>query len=53
MKEVSSDFDPIVPKKFTKWKLYFQSVKVRRDEVLFVRKLLCLLLCDLRHLGVS
>ena len=46
MKEVYSNLDPIVPRKFTKWELCFQSVKVWRDEPLFVRRLICLLLCD-------
>ena len=44
--EVYLDLDSIVPRKFTKGELCFQSVKVRCDEPLFVRRLLCLLLCD-------
>ena len=46
MKEVLSYLEPIVPRKFIKVELCFQSVKVRCDEPLFVRRLLCFLLCD-------
>ena len=46
MKEVYSYLDSIEPKKFIKVELYFLSVKVWRDKPLFMRRLLCLLLCD-------
>ena len=46
MEEVYSDLDPIVPRKIINVELCFLSVKVWRDKPLFVRRLLCLLLCD-------